>query len=75
VHVYTGRCDECGNIVCPLTDITLTGASESFAATSAIPMEESLNDVQASLSDILAEPHGLDNHKSAGAIRFHIVNT
>jgi hypothetical protein len=61
VHIHTGSCDECGNIVLPLTDITLAGAGEFFGATSAIPVEESVNDVQASLTDILAEPHGLDS--------------
>ena len=62
MHIHTGSCDECGNIVFPLTDITLAGAGESFGATSAIPMEERVNDVHASLTDILAEPHGLDSH-------------
>jgi hypothetical protein len=37
-------------------------------------VEESGKNVQASLTDILAEPHGLDSHKSAGDIRFYIVN-
>jgi hypothetical protein len=62
VRIHTGSCDECGNSVFPLTDITLAGAGEFFGATSAIPVEESVNDVQASLMDILAEPHGLDSH-------------
>ena len=61
MHIHTGSCDECGNSVFPLTDITLAGAGEFFGATSAIPVEESVNDVQASLTDILAEPHGLDS--------------
>ena len=62
MRIHTGSCDECGNSVFPLTDITLAGAGEFFGATSAIPVEESVNDVQASLTDILAEPHGLDSH-------------
>jgi len=62
VRIHTGSCEECGNSVFPLTDITLAGAGESFGASSAIPVEESVNNVQASLTDILAERHGLDSH-------------
>ncbi len=73
VHIHAGSCDNLGDIVVPLTDIELNTAGEVFGAASAQPVEESVTDVELSLSDILASPHAVNVHESADAIQNYLA--
>ena len=57
-----------------MSDISLGSAGESLGALSAIPVEQRVSDVWASLTDTLAALPGLCCHLSARAIHFPIVN-
>jgi plastocyanin len=72
-HIHTGTCENLGDIVVPLTDITLLTAGEVFGAPSAVPVEESETEADMSLSDILASPHAVNIHQSADAIQVYIA--
>lgn len=72
-HIHSGSCNDLGDIVYPLTDIALATAGEVFGAASAVPVEQSETTIQASLTDILAAPHAVNIHESAGAIQNYIA--
>jgi len=72
-HVHAGTCDDLGDIVAPLTDVTELTAGEVFGAPSAVLVKESETDVPLALSDILASPHAINIHESADAIQNYIA--
>jgi plastocyanin len=72
-HIHSGTCDNLGDIVEPLTDITLNTAGEVFGLDSAVPVEESDTEVSLSISDILGSPHAINIHESADAIQNYIA--
>jgi len=72
-HVHAGTCDDLGDIVAPLTDVTELTAGEVFGAPSAVLVKESETDVPLALSDILASPHAINIHESTDAIQNYIA--
>ena len=72
-HIHSGSCEDLGDIVHPLTDVALATAGEAFGSASAIPVQESVTTIEASLSDILAAPHAINVHESADAIQNYIA--
>jgi plastocyanin len=72
-HIHSGTCDNLGDIVAPLGDVTELTAGESFGAQTAILVKESETDVPLPLGDILAAPHAINVHESAEAIQNYIA--
>jgi plastocyanin len=72
-HIHSGSCDNLGDIVTPLTDVTELTAGEVFGAGSAILVKESETDVALPLGDILSAPHAINVHESAEAIQNYIA--
>jgi plastocyanin len=72
-HIHSGTCDNLGDIVAPLGDVTEQTAGESFGAQTAILVKESETDVPLPLGDILAAPHAINVHESAEAIQNYIA--
>jgi plastocyanin len=72
-HIHSGSCDNLGDIVTPLTDVTELTAGEVFGARSAILVKESETDVALPLGDILSAPHAINVHESAEAIQNYIA--
>ncbi len=72
-HIHTGSCDDLGDIVAPLADVTEATAGEVFGAADAVLVKESETTVELSLSDILAAPHAVNIHQSADAIQVYIA--
>ncbi|HEY8446645.1 MAG TPA: hypothetical protein VIL01_06010 [Thermomicrobiales bacterium] len=71
-HIHNGTCEELGDVVQPLTDLTAaTGTAEGNA--DAIPAEYSYTLVPMSLDDILAEDHAINVHESAENIGNYIA--
>lgn len=71
-HIHSGTCDDLGDIVAPLGDVTELTAGESFGSAAAVLVKESETNVPLSLSDILAAPHAVNIHQSADAIQIYI---
>src|SRR5215213_6716273 len=72
-HIHSGTCDNLGDIVAPLKDVTELTAGESFGAATAVLVKESDTDVPLPLGDILAAPHAINIHESAEAIQNYIA--
>ena len=72
-HIHSGTCDNLGDIVVPLDDVTELTAGENFGAASAILVKQSNTDVELPLGDILAGPHAINIHESAEAIQNYIA--
>ena len=72
-HIHSGSCDNLGDIVTPLTDVTELTAGEVFGVGSAILVKESETDVALPLGDILSAPHAINVHESAEAIQNYIA--
>ena len=72
-HIHSGSCDNLGDIVTPLTDVTELTAGEVFGAGSAILVKESETDVALPLGDILSAPHAINVHESAEAIQNYVA--
>lgn len=72
-HIHSGTCDNLGDIVAPLSDVTELTAGETFGAASAVLVKESETDLELPLGDILAAPHAINIHKSAEAIQNYIA--
>ena len=77
VHIHAGTCDDLGDVVFPLNDLE-GAASMGEDDTDALPVDisatpdatseltaQSSTDVDASLDDILTEPHAINVHESA----------
>ena len=72
-HIHSGTCDNLGDIVAPLGDVTELTAGESFGASTAVLVKESETDVPLPLGDILSAPHAINVHESAQAIQNYIA--
>src|SRR5688572_23776292 len=72
-HIHSGTCDNLGDIVAPLSDVTELTAGESFGVPTAVLVKESETDVALPLGDILAAPHAINVHESAEAIQNYIA--
>jgi plastocyanin len=72
-HIHSGTCDNLGDIVAPLSDVTELTAGEVFGAPSAVLVKESETDVALPLGDILSAPHAINVHESAEAIQNYIA--
>jgi plastocyanin len=72
-HIHSGTCDNLGDIVAPLSDVTEQTAGEVFGAQTAVLVKESATDVALPLGDILAAPHAINIHESAEAIQNYIA--
>jgi plastocyanin len=72
-HIHSGTCDNLGDIVAPLSDVTEKTAGESFGAATALLVKESESDVPLPLGDILSAPHAINIHESAEAIQNYIA--
>jgi plastocyanin len=72
-HIHSGTCDNLGDIVAPLSDVTELTAGEVFGARTAVLVKESETDVEMPLGDILAAPHAINIHESADAIQNYIA--
>jgi plastocyanin len=72
-HIHSGTCDDLGDIVAPLSDVTEQTAGESFGAETAILVKESETTVELTLGEILAAPHAINIHESAEQIQNYIA--
>ena len=72
-HIHSGTCDNLGDIVAPLSDVTELTAGETFGVPTAVLVEESETDVALPLGDILAAPHAINVHESAEAVQNYIA--
>jgi plastocyanin len=72
-HIHSGTCDNLGDIVAPLSDVTELTAGEVFGASTAVLVKESETDVEMPLGDILSAPHAINIHESADAIQNYIA--
>ncbi|HEX2280389.1 MAG TPA: hypothetical protein VHG52_01380, partial [Thermomicrobiales bacterium] len=72
-HIHAGSCDNLGDIVAPLSDVTELTAGEVFGAPTAVLVKESETDVAMPLGDILSAPHAINIHESAEAIQNYIA--
>src|SRR5215212_6190143 len=72
-HIHAGTCDDLGDIVAPLTDVTELTAGEVFGAPTAVLVKESETDVALPLGDILSAPHAINIHESTDAIQNYIA--
>jgi plastocyanin len=72
-HIHSGTCDNLGDIVAPLSDVTELTAGESFGAPTAVLVKQSETDVPLPLGDILSAPHAINVHESAEAIQNYIA--
>src|SRR5215212_8923429 len=73
-HIHTGTCDEIGEVVAPLTDLTgATGGDRVGQARRAIPAESSFTSVPLTLDAILGEDHVVNVHLSAEEIETYIA--
>jgi plastocyanin len=72
-HIHPGTCDDLGDILAPLQDVTAISAGDPQGSASAVPVEVSLSEVEPALSDFLAAPHAINIHESADAIQNYIA--
>jgi plastocyanin len=72
-HIHSGTCDNLGDIVAPLSDVTELTAGEDFGAPTAVLVKESETEVALPLGDILSAPHAINIHESADAIQNYIA--
>jgi hypothetical protein len=73
-HIHTGTCDEVGEVVAPLTDLTgATGGDRVGQARRAISAESSFTNVPLTLDAILGADHVVNVHLSAEEIDTYIA--
>jgi hypothetical protein len=73
-HIHTGNCNEIGEVVAPLTDLTgATGGDRVGQARRAIPAESSFTSVPMTLDAILGADHVVNVHLSAEEIGTYIA--
>jgi hypothetical protein len=76
-HVHVGTCETLGEVVAPLTDLTLagggTGSDEAIAPTGAVPAEYSFSTVPLTIDDMLASDHAINVHFSPENIGTYIA--
>ena len=71
-HIHAGSCDELGDVVVPMSDVTFP-EGESAGAGSAIPVKQSLNRVEMPLDKILGGEFAINIHESAEEIDVYIA--
>lgn len=71
-HIHTGTCDELGDVVVPLTDVT-TPSGEQSGPETAHPIKTSRTVVDLPLQDIIDGGHAINVHESAEAIDVYIA--
>jgi uncharacterized cupredoxin-like copper-binding protein len=73
-HIHTGTCNEVGEVIAPLTDLTgATGGDRVGQARRAIPAESSFTSVPMTLDAILGSDHVVNVHLSAEEIDTYIA--
>ena len=72
-HIHDGTCDELGDVVFPLEDVSLVEEGEVQGSRSASPVEVSETEVESPLDDILGGRHAVNIHLSAEEIGEYIA--
>jgi plastocyanin len=72
-HIHQGTCDELGDIVAPLDNVSEPEASEVSGTENPIPVRVSETLVELSLDDILAGEHSINIHESDDNIQEYIA--
>jgi plastocyanin len=72
-HIHQGTCDELGDIVAPLDNVSEPEASEVSGTENPIPVRVSETLVELSLDDILAGEHSINVHESEDNIQEYIA--
>src|SRR5215207_969198 len=72
-HIHTGTCDEVGEVVAPLTDLTGAVGDRAGQARRAIAAESSFTNVPLTLDAILGADHVVNVHLSAEEIDTYIA--
>jgi hypothetical protein len=73
-HIHTGNCDEVGEVVAPLTDLTgASGGDRVGQARRAIPAQSSFTSVPLPLDAMLGDDHVVNVHLSADKIDTYIA--
>ena len=72
-HIHTGSCNEVGEVVAPLTDLTGATGGERVGQRRAIPAESSFTSVPLTLDAILGADHVVNVHLSAEEIDTYIA--
>ncbi len=80
-HIHTGSCEQLGDVVAPLPEVTLGAAamlatpmaSPMAGASGAMPAAAVSTTVEMSLSDLLSSPHAINYHQSAEEIGTYIA--
>ncbi len=73
VHIHTGNCDELGEVVVPLTDLTAPTGDRVGQRNRATVAETSFTSVPLTLDAILAADHAINAHLSADEIETYIA--
>lgn len=73
VHIHAGNCDELGEVVVPLTDLTAPTGDRVGQRNRATVAETSFTSVPLTLDAILAEDHAINAHLSADEIETYIA--
>jgi hypothetical protein len=71
-HIHSGTCDQLGDVVVPLTDVTAP-AGERIGAESAHAVKTSRTVVDMPLQEIIDGGHAINVHESAEAIDVYIA--
>ena len=71
-HIHAGDCDEPGEIVQPLTFLTVPGG-ETLGNADAVLAEAAFSNVPQSLDELLEEDHSLKVHLSREQIQVYLV--
>ena len=73
VHIHSGNCDELGEVVAPLTDLTAPEGDRVGQRNRASQGVTSFTNVPLTLDAILAEDHAINAHLSADQIDVYIA--
>jgi hypothetical protein len=73
VHIHSGNCDELGEVVVPLTDLTAPEGDRVGQRNRAAQGATSYTNVPLTLDAILAEDHAINAHLSADQIDVYIA--
>lgn len=73
VHIHTGNCEELGEVVIPLTDLTAPTGERVGQRNRATVAETSFTSVPLTLDAILADDHAINAHLSADEIDTYIA--
>src|SRR5918998_5564275 len=72
-HIHTGTCNEVGEVVAPLTDLTAAAGDRVGQGRRAITAESSFTSVPLTLDAILGADHVVNVHLSAEEIETYIA--